>query len=65
MHKPLNLDTMNIHRKNRIKSLREKKGWRQLDLARVLDLYQSEISAIERGERFVLALRGDEEDELD
>ena len=42
---------MNIPRKNRIKSLREKKGWRQLDLARVLDLYQSEVSAIERGER--------------
>ena len=42
---------MNIHRKNRIKALREKKGWRQLDLARVIDLYQSEVSAIERGER--------------
>lgn len=42
---------MKIHRKNRIKSLREKKGWRQLDLARLLDLFQSDVSSIERGER--------------
>ena len=42
---------MKIHRKNRIKSLREKKGWRQLDLARFLDLFQSDVSSIERGER--------------
>ena len=42
---------MKIHRKNRVKLLREKKGWRQLDLARALDLYQSEVSSIERGER--------------
>lgn len=37
--------------KNRIKSLREEKGLRQLDLARRLDVYQSEVSEIERGER--------------
>ncbi len=42
---------MKILRKNRIKALREKKGWRQLDLARYLDLYQSDVSSIERGER--------------
>ena len=42
---------MKIQRKNRIKQLREKKGQRQLDLARQLDLYQSEVSAIERGKR--------------
>ena len=37
--------------KNIIDHLRLKKGWRQLDLARKLDIYQSEVSAIERGER--------------
>jgi putative transcriptional regulator len=38
-------------RKNRIALIRSEKGWRQLDLARRLDKYQSEISSIERGER--------------
>ena len=42
---------MKIQRRNRIKGLREAKGLRQLDLARRLDVYQSEVSAIERGER--------------
>ena len=42
---------MKRHRKNRIKALREEKGWRQLDLARRLDRYQTDVSAIERGER--------------
>ena len=42
---------MKIKRKNRIKQLREQRGLRQRDLARQLDLYQSEVSAIERGER--------------
>ncbi len=37
--------------KNSIRRLRLEKGWRQLDLARKLDVYQSEVSAIERGER--------------
>lgn len=37
--------------KNRIQFFRNEKHWRQLDLARRLDVYQSEISAIERGER--------------
>ena len=42
---------MKIHRRNHIKRLREARGLRQLDLARKLDVYQSEVSAIERGER--------------
>ncbi|MFW6175012.1 MAG: helix-turn-helix transcriptional regulator [Chloroflexota bacterium] len=31
--------------------LRREKGWRQLDMARRLGVYQSEVSEIERGER--------------
>ena len=31
--------------------MREARGWRQLDLARRLDIYQSEVSQIELGER--------------
>ena len=38
-------------RTNHINKFREAKGWRQLDLARKLDMYQSEVSAIEREER--------------
>ena len=37
--------------KNRLKALREEQGLRQLDLARMLDIYQSEVSEIERGAR--------------
>ncbi|MDP2659716.1 MAG: helix-turn-helix domain-containing protein [Dehalococcoidia bacterium] len=37
--------------RNRIHLVRKEKGWRQLDLARRLEIYQSEVSAIERGER--------------
>jgi putative transcriptional regulator len=37
--------------RNRIAFLRAQLGWRQLDLARRLDVYQSEVSQIERGER--------------
>ena len=38
-------------KKNNMSLIREAKGWRQLDLARKLDGYQSEVSAIERAER--------------
>lgn len=38
-------------KRNNISRIREEKGWRQLNLARRLDVYQSEVSAIERGER--------------
>ena len=38
-------------RRNRIAQWRIQKGWRQLDLARRLDVYQSEVSEIERGDR--------------
>jgi putative transcriptional regulator len=37
--------------RNRIGQWRAEKGWRQLDLARQLDVYQSEVSEIERGDR--------------
>jgi putative transcriptional regulator len=37
--------------RNNISRIRREKRLRQLDLARMLDLYQSEVSAIERGER--------------
>jgi putative transcriptional regulator len=37
--------------RNRMAQWRSEKGWRQLDLARKLDVYQSEVSEIERGDR--------------
>jgi len=37
--------------RNRIARIRAEKSWRQLDLARKLDVYQSEVSEIERGDR--------------
>lgn len=37
--------------RNNILRLRREKNFRQLDLARKLDIYQSEVSSIERGER--------------
>ena len=38
-------------RRNNVAKVRRALGLRQLDLARRLDLYQGEVSAIERGER--------------
>jgi putative transcriptional regulator len=43
--------TRGRRRRNRIAQWRIQKGWRQLDLARKLDVYQSEVSEIERGDR--------------
>lgn len=37
--------------RNSMARLRREKGWRQLDMARRLGVYQSEVSEIERGER--------------
>ena len=37
--------------KNRIKEFRKKKGLRQTDLARLVGIFQSELSEIERGIR--------------
>ena len=37
--------------RNKIRKLRLETGKRQLDVARKLNVYQSEISQIERGER--------------
>lgn len=38
-------------RRNKIRRFRLEAGYRQLDLARKLHVYQSEVSQIERGER--------------
>jgi len=35
--------------KNRIREFRKKKGLRQTDLARMIGIFQSELSEIERG----------------
>jgi len=37
--------------RNRIREVRERKGWRQADLAEKVGVFQSEISEIETGER--------------
>jgi len=37
--------------KNRIREFRKKKGLRQTDLARLVGIFQSELSEIERGVR--------------
>ncbi len=37
--------------RNKIRTLRLAAGQRQLDVARKLNLYQSEVSQLERGER--------------
>lgn len=42
---------MNSRIKNNIAQTRLEKGWRQLDLARKLGIYQCEVSRFERGER--------------
>lgn len=39
------------NKRNNVSRIRRVLGLRQLDLARRLDIYQSEVSAIERGER--------------
>jgi putative transcriptional regulator len=47
----INFSDMKKSTQNHISRIRSERGWRQLDLARRLDIYQSEVSAIERGER--------------
>lgn len=42
---------MKRHSRNIIGVLRRQKHWRQLDLAKRLGCYQSEVSAFERGAR--------------
>jgi putative transcriptional regulator len=37
--------------KNRIRDVRRQKGWRQVDLAMMVGVFQSEISEIECGKR--------------
>jgi putative transcriptional regulator len=37
--------------KNRIREVRKQRGLRQIDLARIVGVFQSEISEIERGKR--------------
>jgi len=40
-----------VKSKNRIREFRKRKGLRQIDLARMVGIFQSELSEIERGLR--------------
>ena len=42
---------LKVEFKNRIREFRKKKGLRQTDLARLVGIFQSELSEIERGIR--------------
>jgi len=42
---------LKVESKNRIRKFRKKKGLRQTDLARMIGIFQSELSEIERGIR--------------
>lgn len=50
-HQRNNTMRYKTHKRNRIACIRREQGLRQLDVARRLNVYQSEVSEIERGER--------------
>jgi len=50
-YRSFTVNMLKVEFKNRIREFRKRKGLRQVDLARLVGIFQSELSEIERGTR--------------